>query len=78
MWYFQMVRFVGMVGVAYLAYRSYEAGEDLYPWIYGLSAVLINPIFKISLGRSIWNMVDVIWAVLLLYTVWKESSEKSS
>ena len=33
------------------------------------SAILINPFVKISLGREIWNLVDVFWAIVLLATI---------
>lgn len=67
--YYQLVRFLGMAGFAYLAWDAYNRKENTYSYIYGLSAILINPIFKIALGRTIWNVVDVVWAVFLLYTL---------
>jgi hypothetical protein len=63
--YFQVTRFVGMIGFIILA--SGEKNRILsFVWI--ASAVLINPIFKISLGRYVWNIVDVAWAVILILT----------
>lgn len=64
--YFQFIRFVGMVGFALLAYE--EKNKSLYVfWI--ASTILINPFFKIPLGRTIWNIVDVIWAIILILTI---------
>ena len=66
--YYQLVRFVGMVGFAYLAYSDFNKSKTWsYLWI--ASAILINPLFKIALGRTIWNIVDVIWAVLLVVSI---------
>jgi hypothetical protein len=70
--YYQLVRFLGMIGFGYLAWDAYNNKEITYAYIYGLSAVLINPIFKIALGRTLWNVVDVIWAVFLVYTLLNE------
>ena len=64
--YYQLVRFFGMVVFAVLAYREYHGGNQTYFVIWLASAILVNPIFKIALGRTIWNIVDIIWAVLLL------------
>ena len=66
--YFQLVRFLGMVGFAILAYNNYQKNQTWFV-IWSASAILINPIFKISLGRDIWNIVDVIWAILLVASI---------
>ena len=66
--YFQLVRFFGMVGFVILAYNNYQKNQTWFVIWLG-SAVLINPIFKISLGREIWNIVDVIWAILLIASI---------
>ncbi len=64
--YFQLVRFIGMIIFSVLGYFAYENKEKTFMVIWFASAVLINPIFKISLGRTIWNVVDVVWAVALI------------
>lgn len=66
--YFQLVRFLGMVGFAILAYNNYQKNQTFFI-IWLASAVLINPIFKITLGREIWNIVDVIWAIILIVSI---------
>lgn len=67
--YYQIVRFVGMTGFFILAYLDHEKENKILMILWICSAVLINPIFKIALGRTIWNIVDVIWAVILLFTI---------
>lgn len=64
-----MVRFVGMTGFIILAYLDREKEDKTIMIIWICSAVLINPIFKIALGRTIWNSVDVIWTIILLTTL---------
>jgi hypothetical protein len=66
--YFQLVRFLGMVGFAILAYNDCQKNQTWFV-IWLASAILINPIFKIALGRDIWNVVDVIWAILLISSI---------
>jgi hypothetical protein len=67
--YFQLVRFLGMIGFGYIAFLEKEKGNESFFIFWILSAILINPIFKISLGREFWNVVDVIWVILLLITL---------
>jgi hypothetical protein len=74
--YFQLVRFCGMAGFAYLAVAYWEE-ENSWGIIFLLSAILINPFFKISLGRELWNVIDVIWAILLLVSI-RSAKEESS
>ena len=69
--YYQFVRFIGMIGFGLLAFENYQKNQTWFVvWI--SSAVLINPFFKIALGRDIWNIMDVIWAVLLIWSIFKE------
>ena len=58
--YYQLVRFAGMLGFALLAYTSYEKGYKAEVIIYIALVILFQPILKVALGRSIWNMVDLI------------------
>jgi len=41
----------------------------LFFYVWAASALLINPFFKIALGRNLWNIIDVAWAAILLATV---------
>ena len=58
--YYQAVRFVGMLGFALLAYYSYENNKKVEVIIYIALALLFQPFLKVALGRTIWNVVDVI------------------
>ncbi|MCS7035362.1 MAG: hypothetical protein RMJ33_01645 [Saprospiraceae bacterium] len=65
--YFRAVRLLGTVGFIYLAFREKERSNGEMFWFWVSSAVLINPIVKISLGRALWNAVDILWAVVLVW-----------
>lgn len=66
--YFQLVRFLGMVGFAILAYNNYQKSQTWFT-IWLASTILINPFFKIALGREIWNIVDIILAIILIASI---------
>ncbi len=74
--YYQLVRFCGMIGFGILAYSEKEKGNKGMMYFYGVSAILINPIFKIALGRDLWNILDVIWGVILLGSVFTSNARK--
>ncbi len=61
--YYQLVRFISMVAFGYFGFKAFEQDQqNLGVLFFGL-ALLFQPIFKISLGREIWNIVDVIVGV---------------
>jgi len=72
--YFQLVRFLGMFGFGVLAFNAYNRKDNLFFIIWIASAILINPIIKISLGRTLWNAIDVVWAIILSISIWTEKS----
>jgi multisubunit Na+/H+ antiporter MnhB subunit len=70
--FYQFVRFAGMVGFAFLAYQANQQSRPTEMLIYGVLALLFQPFFKISLGRDLWNMVDVVVGIGLLVSVFKQ------
>lgn len=64
--YYQMVRFSGMIGFIWLAVIENNKSIKKYVWL--ASAIMINPIFKIALGREIWNVIDVVWVIIFIST----------
>lgn len=70
--YYQLVRFAGLVGFSVLAYQANQQNRQTEMIIYIGLALLFQPFFKIALGREIWNIVDVIVAICLLVSVFKQ------
>ncbi len=60
-----------MFGFALLAYYSYQENKTAKAAviIYVALAVLFQPFAKIALGRTVWNVVDIIVAVGLIISV---------
>lgn len=75
--YYQFVRFLALVGFGLLAYKSYERQENVITIVYVGLAILFQPLIKISLGRELWNIVDVIVGIGLIGTIFmKPKKEK--
>lgn len=70
--YYQFVRFTGMIGFAFLAYQANQQNKQTEMIIYIGLALLFQPFFKITLGREIWNIVDVVVAIGLLISVFRQ------
>lgn len=67
--FYTLVRFVSAFAFAYLSYDYFKSKKDGLGFLFAALAVLFQPFFKIALGRTIWNVVDVIVAVGLVYLI---------
>lgn len=74
--YYEIVRVAAMVIFGAMAYGYHEARKDGLMVTFGVLAVLFQPFFKIALGRTMWNIVDVAVAALLIVIMLKERKEK--
>ena len=70
------IKLYAMGAFFYLAYAEQEKKEWMVIWI--VSGLLVQPFFKVVLGRNIWNIVDAIWAVLLLVSIFSKISSKNN
>ena len=74
--YYQLVRIVAMIAFAIMAYQYYvKENVPLAITFCGL-ALLFQPFIKVALGRTLWNVVDVIVAVLLIVLAFSEFRKK--
>lgn len=67
--YYQLVRFLALIGFGILAYDAHQKGRKTSMLFYGALAILFQPLFKIALGRSLWNIVNVIIGINLLISL---------
>ena len=67
--YYQLVRFIGMCIFGILAISYYKLNQKFWMYFYGCTAILLNPFFKITLGREIWNIVDVIISIIIIVNI---------
>ena len=72
--YYMFVRYVAMVAFGVMAYQFMKKDEKGWAVTFGALALLFQPFIKIVLGRTIWNVVDVIVAVLLIVVWVKETN----
>lgn len=67
--FYQLVRFIALIGFGVLAFKAFEKNNQTEMIIYIVLALLFQPLLKVSLGRTLWNIVDVTVALYLLYEV---------
>ncbi|PHR96642.1 MAG: hypothetical protein COA80_08560 [Leeuwenhoekiella sp.] len=76
--YYEFVRFFALVGFAYLAHDAYRVNNHKATLIYLALAILFQPLIKIALGRTLWNIVDVLVAGGLLASLFFEAQDEDS
>lgn len=69
--YYQILRWVicGLTG--YSAYLTYKTKENAWMWVFGIIAVLFNPISPIHFDRKTWAVIDMIVAAIIFVSIFK-------
>ena len=67
--FYQLVRFIALIGFGILAFNANQENKKIELIIYVSLALLFQPFMKISLGRDLWNIVDIIVGIGLLTTI---------
>ena len=64
--YYTLVRFVSMILFGCMAYSFYKEEKIPLCILFVALALLFQPFIKVALGRTMWNVIDVILAVALV------------
>lgn len=70
--FYQLVRFVAMALFVVLAYIYWDNDYKPLAVTFGALALLFQPFLKIALGRVMWNIVDVLVALGLVFLFFYE------
>ena len=70
--YYTLVRFAAMIIFGCMAFNSYKDEKMPQCVFWGSLALLFQPyFFELELGRDIWEMVDIIVAIVLVVQWYK-------
>lgn len=70
--YFMLVRFVSTCAFLFFSYNAKNKGYYRETLLYLMLALIFQPVFKIVLGRFIWNIVDVIVSSILIVSLFSD------
>ncbi|WP_018676220.1 DUF6804 family protein [Riemerella columbina] len=76
--YFQFVRFLSLIIFVVFAYQSKQQGKEVEAVIYIALALLFQPFFKVALGRTLWNIIDILVAIGLVLTIFIQNKQNNS
>jgi len=74
--YYTLVRFAAMIIFACMAFHFYEKEKIPLCVVAASLALLFQPFLKISLGRAMWNVVDVVVAAALFFLWYKTKNSQ--
>lgn len=69
--YYSLIRFVSMIFFGIISFVFYKEGKIAICVVAAALALLFQPFFKIALGRTMWNVVDVIVSIVLVLLWYK-------
>ena len=76
--YYQFVRVAATVGFGILAYTAFEDKKQGEGVLLIVLILLFQPLEKIALGRTLWNIVDVVVAIYLIGSTLVNTPTKKS
>ncbi len=76
--YYILVRFVAFVVFGILAFMTYQKRNeiDVEILLYIALALLFQPFAKVALGRTLWNVVDVVVGVGLVASLFLKNMNR--
>lgn len=75
--FYQLVRFIALIGFGFLAFDANEKDQITEVIIFGSLAILFQPFMKISLGRELWNLVDLVVGIGLLLSAFQGNQNQT-
>jgi uncharacterized membrane protein len=67
--FYQLVRFIALISFGILANQAYLQKKRTEMIIYVALALLFQPFLKVSLGRGLWNIVDILVGIGLIVSI---------
>jgi hypothetical protein len=67
--YYQILRWIVCSMAIFNAYIAYRFEKALYIVIFGIIAILFNPIFIISFQKDVWQTVDIICGIVFVASI---------
>lgn len=64
--YYMLLRFIACGVFAWAAFITYEKKEEILPWVFGVLAIVFNPIIKVHFPKEAWAIIDFCSGVFLL------------
>ena len=62
--YYQFLRWITCGVAVFIAFEAYSWKKIWATWVFGIIAVLFNPLIPVHLTKEIWQPIDLVCALL--------------
>lgn len=76
--YYLFLRYAAMVIFTFLSLKTLHAGNSYEAILFFGLAMLFQPFIKVTLSKPLWNVVDVVVGVWLIWSVIQTTRSKKS
>jgi hypothetical protein len=74
--YYTLLRWVSFGVFGYLCVKAVGCDAVGWAWIFGITAGLYNPIFRVHLNRELWSLVNVATAALAIASAYAHYADR--
>jgi phosphoglycerol transferase MdoB-like AlkP superfamily enzyme len=67
--YYIFLRWVACICAIYIAYKAMEIEKTSWTWVFGIIALLFNPIFRFHMSKEMWSVIDFITAIIFIVSI---------
>lgn len=67
--YYKFVRISTFIIAGILLFLSYQKKNELWMVLFGILLVLFNPIYPMAFDKTIWAVIDILSAVLIIVSI---------
>lgn len=74
--YYEITRFIACIGFGIFSFQCFQNERQIEGVIFIVLIVLFQPFEKLALGRTLWNILDVLVSIYLIVSMFLESEAK--
>jgi len=67
--YYTFLRIIVCGTSAFSAFSYYVDNKRGWAWLFGIMAIVFNPIIPLYLGKSTWSVIDIFTAIIFLISI---------
>lgn len=64
--YYTLLRLLACITFGLAVFVAHSRGSQVLPTVYGIAALLFNPLVPVHFSKVVWASLDIVGAILLL------------